>query len=77
MKKVTLKQMLENIVECILANAEIPKYYYKNGEEEFHEITEIDLLQGRFKTEDNDFSEFEWELEESNVYIEEREYERD
>lgn len=44
-------------------------YYYRNSEGEFHEITELDLLRGRFYTYDRDFSEFEWELEESHIYI--------
>ena len=28
-----------------------------------------DLFRGRFVTDDGDFSEFEWELEESHIYM--------
>lgn len=34
-----------------------------------NEIIELDLLRGRFITDDGDFSEFEWELEESHIYM--------
>lgn len=62
--------MLETEVEGILTKYKngSTDYYYKNGEGEFHEITELDLLRGRFSTDDGDFSEFEWELEDSHIY---------
>lgn len=70
-KNISLEEMLKTEVDSILTNYEngSTDYYYKNGEGEFHEITELDLLRGRFYTEDGDFSEFEWELEESHIYI--------
>ena len=72
MKHITLKEMLETEVNDILNN--YPSggriYFYKNGEEQYHEIVELDLLRGRFITDDGDFSEFEWELEESHIYME-------
>lgn len=71
MRKVTLKEMLENIVNCILNKTEIPRYFYKNGYDEYDEILEVDLLRGRFVTAENDFSEYEWELEKSHIYVEE------
>lgn len=70
-KNISLEEMLKTEVDGILTNYEngSTNYYYKNGEGEFHEITELDLLRGRFCTEDGDFSEFEWELEDSHIYI--------
>ena len=66
-KHITLKEMLEEIAQCILEQKEIKDYYWKDGEEEFHRITEIDLLD-RIRTSNDDFTEFEWELEESRLY---------
>ena len=72
MKKITLKEMLETEVDDILTNYSSGgnTYFYKNGEGEYHEIVELDLFRGRFITDDGDFSEFEWELEESHIYME-------
>lgn len=72
MKHITLKEMLETEVYDILNNYPTGgrKYFYKNGEGEYHEIIELDLLRGIFITDDGDFSEFEWELEESHIYME-------
>lgn len=72
MKHITLKEMLETEVYDILNGCPTGghKYFYKNGEGEYHEIIELDLLSGRFITADGDFSEFEWELEESHIYME-------
>ena len=70
---ITLKEMLEDLVKWVLG--EDCKYggefYYRDGEGNYLEITEVDLLNGRFYTEDNDFSEYNWELKESNIYVRE------
>lgn len=70
-KNISLKEMFVMEVADILTNyiSGGKTYYYRNGEGEFNEIVEIDLLSGRFRTEDGDFSEFEWELEESHIYV--------
>ena len=70
-KNITLKEMLEMEVADILMNYKNggKTYYFKNEENEFCEITKIDLLSGRFYMEDGDYSEFVWELEESHIYI--------
>lgn len=72
MKNITLEEMLNMEVQDLLNG--YPSggltYYYKNGDGEYHEIVELDLLRGRFVTDDGDFSEFSWELEESHIYIE-------
>ena len=73
MKNITLKTMFEIVIYDILYNYPSGghRYYYKNGEGEYRKIVELDLLRGRFITDDGDFSEFEWELENSNIYIDE------
>ena len=77
MKHITLKEMFDILIDCILKQKEeYPTFYYKRqncntGNDEFIEIIEVDLLYGRFKTIDDDFSEYEWELENSNIYMEE------
>ncbi len=68
MRNISLKEMFEMIIECILNKKDHPIFYYKK-ENEFVEISEVDLLDSRFKTIDNDFSEYEWELEKSNIYV--------
>lgn len=77
MKNISLKEMLNTLVECILEQKQTyPIFYYRRtnwstGNFEFIEITEVDLLYGRFRTVDGDFSEFSWELKNSNIYIKE------
>lgn len=75
MVNITLKQMLEELVQCVLSNKPVPVYYYKRenietGNDEYVEITSVDLLDSRYRTSD-DFSEYEWELENSRIYKEE------
>ena len=67
---VTLEQMLTQEVRDILNDYKYgcSTYYWKNGDDELHEIIELDLLRGRFITDDGDYSEFAWELKESNIY---------
>ena len=72
-KNITLKEMLEDLVKWILGedNEYGGMFYYQNGDGKFLEITEVDLLRWRFVTEDDDFSEYDWELEESHIYVKE------
>lgn len=70
MKNITLKGMFNVLIDCILNNKKQPCFYYKRGNE-YILIQEVDLMDSRFRTVDNDFSEYEWELEESNIYVEE------
>ncbi len=67
MEEITLEEMLETLTECVLNKKEYPKFYYKDGKENYKLITEVDYF-NRIKTEDDDFTEFEWELEESHLY---------
>lgn len=69
MINISLKEMLEELVKSILNQEQAPTYYYKR-EDGYIEITEVDLMYGRFRTIDGDFSEFEWELENSSIYKE-------
>lgn len=77
MRKVTLKEMLNDMVQYVLGEQDRKKYFYKNGYDEYDEIIEIDLLAGRFRTKDDDFSEYDWELEESHIYVKEKEEEKE
>ena len=70
---ITLKEMFEDLVKWQLGedNEYDGEFYYQDGDGNFDLITEVDLLYSRFKTEDDDFSEYEWELEKSNIYVKE------
>ena len=70
---ITLKEMLEDLVKWVLG--EECKYggefYYRDGDGNFDKIIEVDLMYSRFQTDDGDFSEYDWELKESNIYVRE------
>ena len=70
MKHITLKEMLEEMVQCILNNKFFPNYYWKDSDNQYNIITEVDLMY-RIKTKNGDFTEFEWELIDSDLYKEE------
>lgn len=70
MKHITLKEMFEILTDCIINQKEQPTFHYKR-ENEYVIIQEVDLMDSRFRTTDGDFSEYEWELENSNIYVEE------
>lgn len=67
---ISFETMLMDFVNLYINN--VPPleydYFWKNGEDELHEIVEFDLMRGRFCTEDGDFSEFDWEIENSRIY---------
>lgn len=67
-ENIQLKEMFSILTNAIVMKKDLPKFYWKNEENEFIEIVEIDLYAGRFITTDKDFSEYEWELEKSNIY---------
>lgn len=76
MKHITLKEMFDYLIQNIFKGKELPTFYYKKqnyntGNNEYVEITEVDLMRGRFKTVDDDFLEYDWEKEQSNIYMEE------
>ena len=69
MEHITLKEMFNILIDCILNNREQPFFYYKR-ENEYVLIQEVDLMDSRLRTIDGDFTEYEWELEESRLYKE-------
>lgn len=71
MKHINLKEMFNILIDCILNNKEQPFFYYKR-KNEYILIQEVDLMDSRLRTIDGDFREYEWELEESNLYKEEK-----
>ena len=62
--------MLLEMVMFLRIGARYPTYYWKS-ENGYVEIVECDLMRGRIVMADGDFSEFEWEMEESHIYREE------
>ena len=72
-KNITLKEMFEDLVKWQLGedNEYGGEFYYQDGNGDFDLIIEVDLLYGRFRTSDGDFSEYDWELEKSNIYVKE------
>ena len=71
MEHITLKEMFNILIDCILNNREQPFFYYKR-ENEYVLIQEVDLMDSRLRTLYGDFTEYEWELEESNLYKEDK-----
>lgn len=71
MEHIELKELLETLTDCVLNKKEYPKFYYKDGCGNYKLITEVDFYY-KIKTEDGDFTEFNWEIEESNLYKEEQ-----
>ena len=68
MRNISLKEMFDMLIDCIINKKDYLTFYYKR-ENEFIELKEVDLLDSRFRTIDDDFSEYEWELEKSNIYV--------
>ena len=73
MKNVTLKEMIEELARCLLNDKEPTKFYWKTQNpyteiDEYKLITEVDLLRDRFKTADDDFNYYEYEIQKSNIY---------
>lgn len=68
-KNVSLEYMLQSLVNEIIHGTESEKFYWYHEDTGFHEIVECDLMRGRFITDDDDFSEFEWEKKESRIYL--------
>ena len=74
MQQVSLSELIEELTKQVLNNTERTTFYYRRewekGKPHYIPITEVDLMDSRFRTEDGDFSEYEWELEKSNIYKE-------
>lgn len=65
---IELTDMLKHEVDAILNKTSGDKYFWMDGNDNLHEIVELDLFRGRFITDNGDFSEFDWELEHSRIY---------
>ena len=72
---ISLAAMLSEMIECIKGGITYPTYYWYHEDNGYLEIVECDLFRCRIIMEDGDFSEFDWELEESHIYREEFEHE--
>lgn len=68
-EKVSLNKMFELIVDSIIFNHDMPRFFWLDGENKLHEIVECDLMRGRFIMDNQDFSEFSWELKESRIFV--------
>jgi hypothetical protein len=71
-KKVSLEFMLKTLTDDIINNRPSIKFFWYHEDTGFHEIVECDLFRGRFITDDGDFSEFEWEIKESRIFIKDK-----
>lgn len=70
LKQVSLIDMFHTLVYEISTNYKYGTHkFYWFDDEEFHEIIEVDLMRGRFITDNGDFSEYEWELNENRIYM--------
>lgn len=70
LKQVSLVDMFHTLVYEIATNYKFATHkFYWFDDEEFHEIVEVDLMRGRFITDNGDFSEYEWELNENRIYM--------
>ena len=68
---ISLTTMLSELTECIKDGTYYPTYYWYHEDNGYLEIVECDLFRRRLLMENGDFSEFDWELEESHIYREE------
>lgn len=70
LKNVSVKDFIDILVDCIMECKEMPKFYL-DTDGRFEEITEVDLIDGRITTIDDNFTYINWELEKENIYIQE------
>lgn len=47
--------MFELIVDSIIFNHDMPRFFWLDGENKLHKIVECDLMRGRFITDNQDF----------------------
>ena len=73
-KNVSLEYMLQHLVDEIIKGIQPINFYWYHEDTGLHEIVECDLYRGRFITDDGDFSEFEWEIKNSLIYVREKDY---
>ena len=61
-------EMILEMLGCIINGTCYHTYYWYHEDNGYIEIVECDLLRGRIIMADGDFSEFDWEMEESHIY---------
>lgn len=66
MENISLKQFLNELIQCIYDKKDFTDYYLYI-DKEFKLITSVDLY-NRIQTEDDDFTEFDWEKDKSIIY---------
>ena len=60
--------MIAEMLGCIKNGTCYHKYYWKTENDEYVEVVECDLFRGRIIMENDDFSEFDWEMNDSYIY---------
>ena len=67
---ISFDDMISEMLGCIRNGTLYYTYYWKSDTDRYIEIVECDLLRCRIVMADGDFSEFDWEMEESRIYRE-------
>lgn len=67
---ISLDDMISEMLDCIRNGTCYYTYYWYHEDKGYIEIVECDLLSGKIVMTDGDFSYFDWEMEESNIYRE-------
>ena len=67
---ITLDDMISEMLDCIRKGTCYYTYYWYHEDKGYIEIVECDLFRGRIVMADGDFSEFDWEMEDSHIYRE-------
>ena len=74
LKEITLQEMFNILIDCIMNDKEKPTFYYEREWEfnqyDYPKIIKMDLLDGGFRTEYGDYIQF-WELKKNGVLIKE------
>lgn len=70
LKSISVNEFIDILVKSNLEEKEQPKFYL-DTDGRFEEITEVDLIDGRITTIDDNFTDINWELEKENIYIQE------
>lgn len=69
MINISAEEMVNSIVTALKEKKELPRFYWKSPDDGYKKIINIDLLR-HIDMEDGDYTYFEWEIEESNIYKE-------
>lgn len=67
MKPITLKEVLILCADALLENKETPQLYLKDGDNQYHGIYDIDLLDDRIRCNDDYWDYYKYILEKENL----------